>query len=80
MVDACVSTVCALLLEDLSGCPALVLVGQPSTSKSTALEFIRGDFTYISDNFTPASFVSHAANVERKDLESEVDPEIRTGG
>lgn len=73
VVDACVSTVCALLLEDLSGCPALVLVGQPSTSKSTGLEFIRGDFTYISDNFTPRAFVSHSASVDRKKLKSEVD-------
>ena len=73
IADACVSVVCALLLEDLSGCPALVLVGQPSTSKSTALEFIRGDFTYISDNFTPRSFVSHSASVDREELETQVD-------
>lgn len=73
IVEVCLANVCALLLRDLSNCPALVLVGQPSSLKTTALDFIQTDFTYQSDNFTPRSFVSHAANVDKQKLTTEVD-------
>lgn len=78
-VEACLANVCALLLKDLSTCPSLVLVGPPSSVKTTPLDFIDTTFIYISDNFTPASFVSHAANVERDKLEKNVDllPKLR---
>ena len=39
VVEACMANVCALMLSDLSNCPALVLVGNPSSAKSTVLEF-----------------------------------------
>ena len=68
VVEACLANVCALLLQDLSNCPALVLIGPPSTIKTTALDFLDGDLIYESDNFTPASFVSHAANVTKDNL------------
>jgi hypothetical protein len=78
VVEACLANVCALLLKDLSNCPALVLVGPPSSIKTTALDFLDGDLIYESDNFTPASFVSHAANVTKDNL-SEIDllPRLR---
>lgn len=72
VVEACLANVCALLLQDLSNCPALVLIGPPSTIKTTALDFLDadliGDLIYESDNFTPASFVSHTANVTKDNL------------
>ena len=68
VVEACMATCCALLLSDLSGCPALVLEGQASSLKTTALEFFDTDFVYGSDNFTPAAFVSHAANIKKEEL------------
>lgn len=79
VVAVCFANVCSLLLEDLSNCPALVLVGQPSTGKTTALDFFVSDgIIYPCDNFTPASFVSHAANVKREGLEKiDLLPQIR---
>lgn len=53
-VEACLANVCALLLKDLSTCPSLVLVGPPSSVKTTPLDFIDTTFIYISDNFTTA--------------------------
>ena len=69
VVESLMSVVGSMLLSDLSGCPALVLVGQPSSAKTTALNFFHGDFVYPSDAFTPKSFVSHAANVIKEELE-----------
>ena len=68
-VAACVATACSLILNDLSNCSALVLIGQPSSSKTTILEFINPSFVYLSDNFTPRAFVTHAANIKKADLE-----------
>ena len=68
-VAACIATACSLILSDLSNCPALVLIGQPSSSKTTILEFINPSFVYLSDNFTPRAFVTHAANIKKADLE-----------
>ena len=68
-VAACIATACSLILSDLSNCPALVLVGQPSSSKTTILEFIDPSFVYLSDNFTPRAFVTHAATIKKAELE-----------
>ena len=68
-VAACVATACSLILSDLSNCPALVLVGQPSSSKTTILEFINPSCSYRSDNVTPRAFVTHAANIKKAELE-----------
>lgn len=73
VMEACMANICALLLSDLSNCPALVLVGPASSSKTTALEMFQASFVYESDSFTPKSFVSHASNVERDKLTGEVD-------
>jgi hypothetical protein len=67
---ACLSTACSLSLKNLNGCPSLNLVGNPSGEKTTALSFFYGhEISYISDDFTPRAFVSHAANVKEKNLE-----------
>ena len=68
-VEAALATCAALFLKDNSNPPALVFVGPPSSSKTTVLEmFARHDLCYVSDSFTPASFVTHAASVEREAL------------
>lgn len=77
---ACLSSATVLLLEDVQDCPTLVLIGPPASSKTTVLSFFYDipDITYKVDNFTPAAFVSHAANVKKKRLE-EIDmlPKIK---
>ncbi len=65
------STAATLLLKDSANPVALIYVGGPSTSKTTVADlFADHPNCYVSDNFTPASFVSHAANVGRKKLDS----------
>jgi hypothetical protein len=64
------STVVTLSLKHLNGCPALILVGNPSGEKTTVCSFFYGqEKVYISDDFTPRAFVSHSANITAKDLE-----------
>ena len=83
-VDLALAVCATLLLKDNANPTAVVFVGPPSAGKSTVLEMF-GDATvngeilcYVSDSFTPASFVSQAANVAAADLK-EVDllPRIR---
>ena len=67
--EACMAIVASLLLEGLPVCPALNLVGQPSSIKTTVLSFLDVEgVTYHSDHFTPKSFVSHYATANAKDL------------
>src|SRR5262249_58021796 len=48
---------------------AVIYVGGPSSSKTTVADlFADHAIAYVSDNFTPAAFVSHAANRTTKDL------------
>lgn len=77
-VDLGLATCATLLLQDNVNPVAVIYVGPPSTGKSTVLEMF-GDarvsgkvFCYVSDSFTPASFVSQAANVKKEKL-AEVD-------
>ena len=66
---ACLSTCATLSLKNLNGCPSLNLIGSPSGEKTTTLSFFYGqDKTYLSDDFTPRSFVSHSANVKVEEL------------
>jgi hypothetical protein len=62
--------VAQLLLNDISNPFALVLVDVPSSTKTITLNFFDGldALIYPTDNFTPASFVSHASNVKREIL------------
>lgn len=72
-VDVGLSVCATLLLEDNVNPVAVIYVGDAATGKTTVAHmFADHPLTYVTDNFTPASFVSDAANVSRKDLE-EVD-------
>jgi len=64
-------SVCAtLLLADNSNPVAVIYVGPPSSSKTTVADMFAGHpLCYRSDNFTPAAFVSHAANRSRAALD-----------
>src|SRR6516165_9434276 len=68
--EICLSVVAQLLLNDVSNPFALALVDVPASGKTITLNFFDGtiDLTYTTDNFTPASFVTHASNLKREDL------------
>jgi hypothetical protein len=68
--EICLSIIVQLLIKDISNPFALVLVDVPSAGKTITLNFFAGleDLTYATDKFTPASFVSNAANVKKADL------------
>ncbi len=74
-VDLSLATCATLLLKDNVNPVAVIFVGPPSAGKSTVLEMfgdakVNGEvFCYVSDSFTPASFVSQAANVETDQLD-----------
>jgi phage/plasmid primase-like uncharacterized protein len=78
--EICLSVEAQLLLNDVCNPFALALVDVPSSGKTIILNFFDGpsELSYTTDNFTPASFVSHASNVKRDEL-SAVDllPRIR---
>jgi predicted transcriptional regulator len=67
--EICASVIVQLLLNDVSNPFALALVDVPSSGKTITLNFFDvPDLAYTTDNFTPASFVSHASNVKREEL------------
>ncbi|TSC58086.1 MAG: Uncharacterized protein Greene041619_775 [Candidatus Peregrinibacteria bacterium Greene0416_19] len=78
--EALLSVTCQLLIQDISNCFALVLVDVPSAGKTIVINFFDriSGITYSSDSFTPASFVSNAANIPKEKL-AEIDllPRIR---
>ena len=79
MVDVGLSVCATLLLRDNANPAAVIYTGPPGASKTTTASLFMGhELTYLSDNFTPAAFVSHAANVGKAKL-AEVDllPRIR---
>lgn len=58
-----------LLIKDISNPGALVVIDVPSAGKTVTLNFFSGFEKSLSlDNFTPASFVSQAANVKPEKL------------
>lgn len=68
------SIIAQILIKDITNPFALVLVDVPSAGKTITINFfseIEG-LTYATDKFTPASFVSNAANVKKEKLK-EVD-------
>lgn len=82
--EASIAAVCSLLLADTESCVALILEGPASSGKTTALNFLMGKplrrakIVEVSDSFTPASFVSHAANRTKEQLEeNDLLPRIR---
>jgi predicted transcriptional regulator len=67
--EICASVIVQLLLNDVSNPFALALVDVPSSGKTITLNFFDvPHLAYTTDNFTPASFVSHASNVKRDEL------------
>lgn len=78
--EIALSVVCQLKINDIKNPFALVFVDVPSSGKTITLNMFASlaELVYTTDNFTPASFVSHAANVPKKKL-SEVDllPKIK---
>jgi hypothetical protein len=78
--EICLSVMAQLLLNDVSNPFALALVDVPASGKTITLNFFDGatELTYTSDNFTPASLVTHASNVKREDLDKiDLLPRIR---
>jgi hypothetical protein len=69
--EAGLSVIGQLLIEDIKNPFALVYVDVPSSGKTITLNFFSSakDLIYTTDNFTPASFVSHSANRKKEDLE-----------
>lgn len=67
----CLSVATTLLLEDLSNPVGLVLIGAPSSGKTTVLSFFYGldDIVFKTDEFSPKSFVSHYAAKTEEELE-----------
>ena len=69
-----------LLINDVSNPFALVLVDVPSSAKTLTLDFFSGlpEIAYPTDEFTAASFVSHASNVAESKLKDiDLLPRIR---
>lgn len=68
--ELCLSVVCQLKINDIKNPFALVLVDVPSSGKTITLNIFSSleDLVYTTDNFTPASFVTHAANVKKEAL------------
>lgn len=64
------SVVASLLITDVHNPFGLVYVDVPSAGKTITLNFFAGidELIYASDNFTPASLVSHASNRKKEEL------------
>jgi len=78
--EIAISVLCQLLIDDISNPFGLVFVGMPSSGKTITLNFFSEltDLVYTTDNFSPASFVSHASNVKKEQLDKiDLLPKIR---
>ncbi|NTW26862.1 MAG: hypothetical protein HGA36_00900 [Candidatus Moranbacteria bacterium] len=78
--EAGLSVMAQLLIRDIKNPFALVFVDVPSSGKTIALNFFSTikDLIYTTDNFTPASFVSHSANTKKEQLEkNDMLPQIK---
>lgn len=74
------AVVAQLLINDVRNPFGLVFVDVPSAGKTIALNFFSelDELVYSTDNFSPASLVSHATNRKREDLEKiDLLPRIR---
>lgn len=78
--EAGLSVITQLLIKDITNPFALVFVDVPSSGKTIALNFLSTikELVYTTDNFTPASFVSHSANTKKEQLEkNDMLPQIK---
>ncbi len=76
----CLAVVAQLLINDITNPFALVLVDVPSAAKTLTLDFFAGlpEIAYPTDKFSPASFVSHSANIKTENLKQiDLLPRIR---
>ena len=65
--EICASVIVQLLLNDVANPFALALVDVPASGKTITLNFFDvKELAYTTDSFTPASFVSHASNVQAR--------------
>ena len=79
LTEIAASNIMALCLEDLSFCQSILLEGPSGSSKTTAIDLIKGfDQVYYTDSLTAASFVTHYA-VNDDDELKEIDllPKIK---
>jgi hypothetical protein len=67
----CLAVQAQHLIKDITNPFALFLIDAPSAGKTFALDIATSlnEIAYATDDFTVASFVSHSANVKKKDLE-----------
>lgn len=78
--EAGLSVIAQLLIKDVKNPFALVFVDVPSSGKTITLNFFSTikELIYTTDNFTPASFVSHSANRKKAELEkNDMLPQIK---
>lgn len=58
-----------LMFDDFTDCPMVILVGNASSGKTTALELFKGwDRIYTTHEVTPAAFVSHNVDQSEENL------------
>lgn len=70
VLEVAASNIMALTLNGLTFCQSLILEGPSGSSKTTVIELMKPfNNAYYTDNFTPASFVSHFANKTNTELE-----------
>ncbi len=68
-IEVCLSVKAQMKIDGLTQPFTLIIMGSPSTHKSTILEILESlPNSYLSDSFTPKSFVSHSANSKKEDL------------
>ena len=76
----CLSAMTQPLIHDVHNCCAIVLIDEASSGKTVTLNFFTGakELVEASDEFTPASFVTHIAGRDKKAL-AEIDmlPRLR---
>jgi hypothetical protein len=72
--ETALAVLAQFLIRDITNPFALVFVDVPSSGKTIGINFFDGipELTYATDKFTPASFVSNAANVKKEKL-AEID-------
>ncbi|MDD5269767.1 MAG: hypothetical protein PHE80_01110 [Candidatus Omnitrophica bacterium] len=65
------SVVCQLAIKDVTNPFGLVLVDRPSSGKTIVLNFFSKykELVYVTDAFTASSFVTHASNRKKEELE-----------
>ena len=72
--EVAASIVSQILIKDITNPSAVVFVDVPSSGKTITINFFSDipELAYATDKFTPASFVSNAANVKKSKL-AEID-------